>query len=369
LLLYGETFGIIFLSIYSGGPMKKKRSLFSIIYISLTIIVIAAILIFGTNLKDIGDALQNFRIWWLIACIGALLLYWLTDGLLLHDITAYMYKREPLYQSIKISIIGLYYGALTPSSTGGQPMQVVYMRRNKVPVGTATCIVCIKFVVYELSLCTIYVIGMLLRGAEYYKYNAESFWFATFGFVINLVAVFFIILTIVNKKLVLKVGSWLIRLCSRIRIVKNKEQTLENFEKTIDDYHTAASYISRYKLRALGSYLISMVNLAFLFVIPYLIYLSFGLTQYTVFDMFIMESFLFLAVSFFPLPGAAGASEAGFVLFFGPFFSTVTLVGMLIWRFLTYYLILIVGSLIVVLDEVFSIKKLKKRAGLNGAEK
>ncbi len=349
--------------------MKKKRSLFSIIYISLTIIVIAAILIFGTNIEDIGEALKNFKIWWLIACIGALMLYWLTDGLLLHDITAYMYKRESLLQSIKVGIIGLYYGALTPSSTGGQPMQVVYMRRNKMPVGTATCIVCIKFVVYELSLCTIFIIGMIIRGADYYHSSTEAFWLAMFGFVINLVAVFFIILTIVNKKLVLKVGNWLIRLCSRIKIVKNKDHTLENFEKSIDDYHTAASYISRYKLRALGSYLISTINLAFLFVIPYLIYLSFGFSQHTVFDMFIMESFLFLAVSFFPLPGAAGASETGFMLFFGQFFGVVTLVAMLIWRFITYYLMLIVGSVLVVLDEVFSIRMAKKHAGIDRANK
>lgn len=348
--------------------MKKKRSLFSIIYISLTIIVIAAILIFGTSLKDIGDALKNFKIWWLVACIGALLLYWFTDALLLHDITAYMYKRESLFQSMKVGIIGLYYSALTPSSTGGQPMQVIYMRRNKIPVGTATCIVCIKFVVYELSLCTIYIIGMLIRGVDYYYNNNEAFWLAVLGFVINLVAVFFIILTIVNKKLVLKLGNWLIRLLSRIKIIKKKEQTLENFANTIDDYHTAASYISRYKLRALGSYLISALNLAFLFVIPYLIYLSFGLTQYSIFDIFIMEAFLFLAVSFFPLPGAAGASEGGFMLFFGPFFGAATLVGMLIWRFLTYYLMLIVGSLVVVFDEVFSIRKAKKLAGLDDAQ-
>lgn len=346
----------------------KKKSLFSFVYIGVTILVIILIMVFGeTSIEDIGNALKGFNIWWMVACIGALLLYWLSDAWLLYDITAYMYKAEPFLQSIKVGIIGLYYSALTPSSTGGQPMQVVYMKRNKVPVGTATCIVCIKFVVYELSLCTIYLIGMLIRGVEYYNNNNEAFWLAALGFVINLTAVFFIILTIVNKKLVLKAGSWIIRAFSKIRIIKKKESTLENFQNTIDEYHTAASYISRYKLRALGSYLISVLNLAFLFVIPYLIYLSFGFTKFSIFDIFIMESFLFLAVSFFPLPGAAGASETGFMLFFGPFFGAATIVAMMIWRFLTYYLMLIVGSVLVVLDEVFSIRRTKK-AGPRGAE-
>lgn len=338
---------------------KKKTPLFSLIYIGVTIVAIVLIGIF-TDVNDIAEAFKSFSIWWLLACLGALLLYWLTDGLLLHDITAYMYKREPLARSIKIGLIGLYYGAVTPLASGGQPMQVVYMKRSKMPVGTATCIVCIKFVIYELSLCTIYVMAMLFRGVYYYTNFNQVFWLATLGFAVNLAAVFFIILTIVNKKLVLRIGCWLIRVFSRIKVVQDKEKTLANFEKTIDDYHTAASYISRYKLRAVGSFLISLVNLMFFFIIPYFVYLAFGNREYNLMDIFTMQSFLYLAVSFVPTPGGSGAAEGGFYLFFSPFFGGSTYLAMLIWRSFTYYLMLIVGSLLVVFNEVLSMRRLKK---------
>lgn len=349
--------------------MKKRRThLFSFIYMGVTIVAIIIILLFAADLDEIGHALEKFNIWWLFACVAALLLYWLTDAWLLHDITIYMYKRESFIQAIKVGLIGLYYSALTPSSTGGQPMQVVYMRRNKIPVGTSTCIVCVKFVIYELSLCAIYIAGMCVRGVDYYLHHNEAFWLAVLGFVLNLAAVIFIILTIVNKKLALKMGRGVISLLSKIRIVKDKEQSLEHFQNTIDDYHTAAAYISKYKLRAFGSFIISVINLSFLFVIPYLIYLSFGYSAHGIIDIFTMEAMLFLAVSFFPLPGAAGASEGGFLLFFGPFFGTVTAVAMLIWRFLTYYMMLIVGSLLVVFDEVISLKRSKKKPETDCAE-
>jgi glycosyltransferase 2 family protein len=365
---------------YSHRRSMKKKTLFSFIYMGLTFIVIALVLIFGgTNFEDIGNALKNFNIWWMLACIGALLLFWLTDAWLLHDITGYMYKSVPFLQSLKVGIVGLYYSALTPSSTGGQPMQIMYMKRDKVPVGTSTCIVCIKFVVFELSLCTIFILGMiymmLLPGDSPVKPGNEVLWLAVLGFVINLAAVFFIILSIVNRKLILGIGNWLIRVFSKIKVIKNKEQTLINFKNTIDEYHTAASYISRYKLRAFGSYLISALNLAFLFIIPYLIFLSLSHRNANIIDFFIMESFLNLAVSFFPLPGAAGASEGGFMLFFGLFFKdsggqidvAMLTVAMLIWRFLTYYLMIIVGSIVVVLDQVFSLRKAKKNPEISSS--
>ena len=342
--------------------MKKKKRIyrFSIIYIGVTVVVIALIAILNPEVEDIFNAIASFSIWWLVACIGALLVFWLTDGLLLHDITSYMYKREPFLRSLKVGLIGLYYGALTPFATGGQPMQVVYMRRNNMPVGTATCIVCIKFVIYEMSLCAVYVAAMVLRGNYYYNNFTEVFWLAMIGFAINLVAVFFIILTIINKRLVLNIGAAIIRLFCRFRFGKNVEQSIEHFSKTIDDYHTAASYISRYKLRAIGSFLISVINLFFLFVIPYFIYLAFGHTDYYLIDIFVMQAMVFLAVSFFPTPGSAGAAEGGFLLFFGPIFGRTVPIAMLIWRFITYYVVLIVGSLLVVFDEVFSLRRRKR---------
>ena len=340
---------------------KKKTSLIRMIYIFGTIAAIVLIGFLDPSIKKMAIAFEQLSLFWLYACIGSLLLYWLTDALLLYDITSYMHKRTSFLKSLKAGIIGLYYGALTPFATGGQPMQVVYMKRDNIPVGTSTCIVCIKFVVYELSLCTFYVVAMLIKGVEFYTNHNEVFWLTTLGFVINLLAVFFIILTIKNKGLVMKIGTALIHLFNRIKIVKKKENMLENFEKTIDDYHTAAAYLSKFKGRAVGSFFISVANLGFFFIIPYFIYIAFGHTAFGAIDILTMQAFLYLAVSFFPTPGGAGAAEGGFYLFFSAFFTKVPVyIPMLIWRFLTYYLMLIVGSILVIFDELIAMRRLKK---------
>jgi uncharacterized protein (TIRG00374 family) len=163
----------------------------------------------------------------------------------------------------------------------------------------------------------------------------------------------------------MKIGNGSINLLNKIKIVKNKEKALESFEKTIDDYHTAAAYLSKYKLRALGSYFISTINLAFFFVIPYFIYRAFEGMMLGLFDILTLQAFLYIAVSFFPTPGSAGAAEGGFYLFFSTIFINVPVyIAMLVWRFLTYYLLLIVGSILVVFEEVFSLRRHRKKAGL-----
>ncbi len=338
---------------------RKKTSILRFVYIGLTIIVIVLIGIFTVDVIEMEAAFNALNLRWMFACFGCLLLYWLTDAVLLNDITSYMYKRESFWHSLKVGILGLYYGALTPFATGGQPMQVVYMRRSRMPVGTATCIVGVKFVVYELSLCALFIAAMVLYGPELYNQPNAMFWFAMLGFTVNASAVFFIIMTLVNKKLVSRIGNALIRFLSKIRIIRRSEKALHSFEHTIDDYHSAAEYIAHHKLRAIGSFFISVVNLLFFFAIPYFIYMAFGAPGgKAVQDIIALQSFLYIAISFVPTPGSAGAAEFGFnAVFYEMFGGGAVFAPMLIWRFLTYYLMLIVGSFVVVFDEVIAMRR------------
>lgn len=349
----------------------KRKSILRFIYIGVTILAIALIGYFTVDVQEMRIAFSVLDLRWMLACVGCLLLYWLTDAVLLNDITSYMHKRESFWYSLKLGIIGLYYGALTPFATGGQPMQVVYMRRNRMPVGTATCIVGIKFVVYELSLCALFITAMVVYGQQFYEHYSGMFWFAMLGFVMNASAVFFIIMTLINKTLVSRIGNAIIRFLSRIKIVRKLDKALHNFKHTIDDYHSAAEYIANHKLRAIGSFVISVINLLFFFAIPYFIYIAFGMPGgKQVQDIIALQAFLYIAISFVPTPGNAGAAEGGFHIIFAAIFGAgAVFAPMLIWRFLTYYLMLIVGSIVVVFDEVFALRRAGKHAAKETQDK
>ena len=55
-----------------------------------------------------------------------------------------------------------------------------------------------------------------------------------------------------------------------------------------------------------------------------------------------------------PLPGASGAQELGFSMFFSSYFASgdVLYTAVLVWRFFTYYIVVILGALLVVADQI-----------------
>ena len=312
------------------------------------------------GVKDVVNVLPQINFIWIVVAIGLVLLYWVSDALILHHITTYVYGKMNFLISLRVGILGLYYGALTPFATGGQPMQVMYMKRDKIPVGTGTCIVCIKFFLYELALCTFYIVAMATNGTHFYNDYNGVFWFTTLGFIINFVGLSFILLVLVKTELARRMVNWIIRLLGRIKILKHAEKTVRNVSITIDDYVEAAKYIGKNKFKIFLSYLLSMINFIFLFSIPYLICVAFGHTNAPYVELVTLMSFLYLAVAFMPTPGAAGASEGGFYLFFSNYFSNIFL-PMVIWRFLTYYLVLFTGSIWIVIEEVFVMRHKDKK--------
>jgi uncharacterized protein (TIRG00374 family) len=340
----------------------KTRKAFRWIYILATIGIIAVIGVTDSQMKSINllDIVSKLSLVWVLLALSCILLYWLTDSIIINYVTGFMFGKEPLYKSLKISIIGQYYSALTPSSTGGQPFQVIYMKRNGVPVGASTCILSIKFLCYQLALCTFYIVGMLIRG-EYFIANFNRvFWISLAGFAVNASAIVFILLILVNRNLVLRFSKAVIRFLHRLHIVKNLSKANDSAETMIEDFTTALGYVKKYIGKVFITYLISLAHLTCFFSVSLLIYTAFGLTQYGFADLLLMQSFLFIAISFFPLPGAAGAAEGGFLLFFNAIFPPqLIFIAMILWRIITYYANIIAGAAVVVSDEFIRMSKKK----------
>ena len=60
------------------------------------------------------------------------------------------------------------------------------------------------------------------------------------------------------------------------------------------------------------------------------------------------QAFVYLIMSFVPLPGAIGASEASYITFFNYVYGDPSIVALstFIWRFFTFYLPIVLGMVL-----------------------
>lgn len=341
--------------------MKSNTKKFiRLVYILITVGVIVAFGLFDPNFKGAVKIIPTLKLKFVLLAVFGIVMYWIMDAVSLKYVTGFMYKKVSFLKAFRVAIVGQYYSALTPSSTGGQPMQVMYMKRDGVPVGTSTCIMLIKFICYQLGSFLLFILGMILRGVYYYTVINSIFWISVLGFFINFTVVILLALSVFRESWVLKIGSAFIRLGCFIKVIKNKEKVNSSFEKLVSDFRMAVGYVKKYKLKVFINFLMILVHLLSLFSITIWIYLAFGQTGGTILDLLFLQVFLTVTVTLFPMPGASGASEIGFYGFMSMFFkSDIIFLAMLMWRLITYYSNIFIGALYVLIEEVFSLRKKK----------
>ena len=83
------------------------------------------------------------------------------------------------------------------------------------------------------------------------------------------------------------------------------------------------------------------------------VYRAFGESGTPWYQLLTISFLLFLSASYTPLPGASGAQEGGFLLYYRGLFTQGTAgLALLVWRFMTYYLFLIIGAAATILTHL-----------------
>lgn len=347
--------------------MNKKKIL-SIAYFLLTFLIIIFIAFLDPNIKNIGKAFNHLNIFWISIAFFCMFVFWALDAFILIHATVSMHgTRVGFWKAMKIIIVGQYYNSITPFSSGGPPVQAYYLTKEGVPVGYSSSVFTIKFLLYQTTLVFYCILSMIIKLGYISSKVPQILWFSMAGFIMHITSIILVILIILKKSFVSKASEKIIQLLYKWKFVKNLEKVQTETRSHIDDFHQSASFIKKNVKDVLIICFYTFLEFTVYFGITYFIYRAFGLNTKSFIDIVTIQAFLYLAASFFPTPGGAGASEGGFYVFFKLVFPKELLfLSMLIWRVISYYLNIIAGGIIILIDAVRKTKKPKENEKLNG---
>ena len=138
--------------------MKEKKKIpWGLIYVGLTVVVMIVFGLVNTEFAGMFSVIANLSLGFVALAVLMTGVFLVTEGGIIHMLLRAQGEHVGFWTTVKIGLIGIYYSYITPSSTGGQPAQVVYLRRDKVSVGNSTAVLFVKFFAYQLAfvLCTV----------------------------------------------------------------------------------------------------------------------------------------------------------------------------------------------------------------------
>ena len=263
-------------------------------------------------------------------------------------------NKISIMEAIKHNVIVQFFNGITPFSTGGQPMEVYMLTEHGISGSKATMIVLQNFIFYQIALVLFGLVAVLYNAIFHIFPNIPVLReLVLIGFVINTLVAIGILLISISEKFTAGVMNILIIFFEKIKIIKNKEETIKKWEGKLEEFHECAKVLrTRKKLFVLGI-LYNLLSLGLLYIIPlFITYSMHDFTSLNVFDTLTSSAYVLLMGAFVPIPGASGGIEYGYMKFFGNFLSkTKTSATLVIWRFITYYFGIIIGMIVFNMDE------------------
>ncbi len=341
----------------------NKRNLISTGLVAASIGAVIYIAFSNRELENAWEALGSLNPLWLLGAFGCWFAYMFFDAF-----SAWIYLRREGFRisigrTINATLIGFYYSNITPSSAGGQPMQINSLRKAGIPVGYGTMAVTIRLLCGQFAVSAISLIFWIANREFVQQQLGDALWLARIGWAANFMLVPLGLMAVHQRNLIQRFAHWLIRLGAKIRLVKNPEATMAVTTDVLDTYHTALLTLTRNPGRMLLQVLCSFLSFGGLFSTVFFVYHAFGFSGRPWYQLMTISSLLYVTASFTPLPGASGAQEGGFLLYFQGIIPGDRIgLALLVWRFFTYYLFLIVGVFTVVLDRYLIARDEKRKS-------
>ena len=312
---------------------------------NLTILLIITFVVLFIVLKDdfnsIMHTLKNMK---LIYIILAIVLYFISVAL--KGIVNYLIVNDKekisITEAIKHNVIIQFFNGITPFSTGGQPMEIYLLKEHKIPLSKATEYTVQSFIFYQVALVICGIIAVLYNLAFHIFPKVELLQhLVLLGFIINIAVVVVLLLISNSERILLSMSKISYKILNKLKI----KTTEEDIENKFREFLKGSRDLKKRKKLIVFGILLNMLSLIALYSIPLIIIIGIG-ENISWIDTLVSSAYVYVIGSFVPIPGASGGIEYGFTQFFGNFISAGSISALLlVWRFVTYYVGMIVGAL------------------------
>lgn len=331
--------------------LKKPLLIVLFILINVAVIAITAFSEFGNS--ENAAALSEVKInWWFLIPAAAcfivaifieirkyiLMMYEMSD-----DKKTFDYKKAHKVARRTV-LLGKYYDNITPAAIGGQPFQIYYMRKNsELKNGVSTSIPIFGMISGQIGFIIIAVLCFLFGSLSIN--NAVLIGTACFGLIFYAFWPIAVMIATFLPKATAELIGVFVKLFAKIHIVKDEKKAKEKATFEINEYAKCVRRILKTRGLFAKTVIMSVIFNVLIATIPFFVLTAFG-GEVDFLPCFVTTVAVTSAVYFVPTPGNAGAAEGTFYVVFSALSSGYVFWAMLVWRFFSYYIYILMGPII-----------------------
>ena len=332
-----------------------------ILWGALTVFILVLILSFN-DIDEIFTVIGTVNVKYILYAVACILAYVALYPLSLCILTKARGCDIKMSVTYNIAMTEHFFNGVTPFATGGQPFQAYAYSKAKVSPSESTSLLLMNFLVFMLVTNSFAALA-LIYFKRFVTDTAMTI-IAIFGFTMNF-TVLAVTFALGNSKtvraLLIKFIDFLCKFKWIAKFLAPKAPEIKQYFVNVQEAFTALK-------KKWGAFLLAFISkvlsMGFYYATTYFILHAFGVgVPFS--EMFFVicgTSFAITMVVFLPTPGSSGGIEFAFQSIFASIASSAAAIsygGMLIWRLLSYYMVMLISLIFYIVLEIYFSKKRK----------
>ena len=336
--------------------MPKDKKIIINIALLITLIAVTFLIIFKDyNFVNTINIMLKAKTGYVALAISAMLIVLLLESVNIKLTLSMLGSKVNLFKVLKYTFIEFFFSGITPGGSGGQPVEIYYMKKEGIPATSSTLALLIELCSYHIITIILGLIGLFLN---HHLLTNGFAWIFILGLGLKIIVLTIMLIGLFSKSLSRLLVNIIIKVLKTFKYSK-VDKVNSNLNEALNTYNTGSKFIKEHKAIFLRSLFIVMLRIIIYFSVTYFIYLSFGLNTYSYLEVISIQALLLVTVSSIPLPGSVGISENVFLNINEKIFTMQYLPSsLLLSRGISFYLFMFI-SLIVVIINTFYLKNKK----------
>ena len=322
-----------------------KKSFISSIIFMVLVLVVFYFIFKNNNYREVQQSLLYADKKYLLLAVICMSFFSICEALNLKIALTALGDKVSYKDAYKYAISGFFVASITPSSTGGDPMQLYLMKRDNIKISHGAISLLVKLLAYEFVIIVLSLIGFTTSHSLFFNSLGKLKYIAFLGVFLNILVFSLYFLIIFFKPVILFLVELFSKLLHKIHF-KKADIVIDGLSKQVEEYSKASLYLKRNKKVFLQIFIITLFQFVLYYSIPYFVYLSLGFSHYSIITFITIQSMLFVCISSLPFPGAVGVSEATFMRIYREMFpKTILGSAMVITRFINFYIFVLYAGI------------------------
>lgn len=351
------------LIIEKGEIMDKKKILWFLVFVLLVGLTLYTLITTSKTFSFDGFVtyMKQANPFWIVCAVICMLLYILFEGISIKCLTGFLGTKTSVRKGFIYSAADIFFSAITPSATGGQPASAFFMMTDGIPASVTAMSLILNIALYTVSIIIIGLVSVIFFPGVYMNFDMLSRVLVVLGFVIQIVCVASFLIVVYKDKVLFKILDKLIGVAKKLHLTKSASKKRKKLEKIATEYKECSSAVANRFGIIVKILIYNILQRLSQIGVTACVFLAVGGNVAAIPRVFATQGCVILGSNAVPVPGAVGVADYLFLEGFRGVVPESDIINIeLLSRGISFYGCIILCVIIVAVCYLIDKKRIRK---------